>query len=532
MWLVLLWACEPGALVVVGDPNPATEIAPRTEMTVTLVESLPHRAPGVALLATLGADNRISVGGTVQAELWVDTDTVEDERYAFRYRILDAAHQPIYARSTSGPVIVRDFLEHYGEQTGYSILELFPLLGTFAVTVPLLEAGATVEFQIRDGAGEDGVGHYQTLGEYDLGKIIVDDLGVAVAAVDILHAGGPSENALDLVIVPDGYQQDELSQFAVDAALVADALLATSPLAEYPEMLNLYRIDVPSTESGASYDCQGTCEMRDTAFDSFFPLELVNRVIGANLRTTAVFQLDQWEVARAASNVPWDLVLVIVNTEHEGGFAVHYSTVTRSMSNLGTIAGHELFHVLGQLGDEYNSDECIRSESLGLPDNITDSPASPPWGHWISDETPLPTPSDDEYGDVVGAFESAYNCDDLYRPQQACLMRGSSTIPELCSVCEELVTRRIFRYADAATGAASAASENGAYHFEITVVHPDASVEWILDGEVFATGTTLELGPIDVPAGTHTLSGRATLDSAFVLEDQGDLSNQWEWEIR
>lgn len=509
-----------------SGPASDTEMTPRTDLDVIPVESVPQRAPGVVLLARLGADNRISVGGTVQAELWVDTDAADDERYAFRYRILDSAGVPIYARSTSGPVIVRDFLDYYGGSAGYDILELFPLLGTFAVTVPLLETGASVEFQIRDGEGE-----YSTVGEYNLGSIIADDTGVSPAAVTTLAAGGPPENALDLVILPDGYREHELAQFATDAQLVADALRDTSPLREYPEFLNLYRIDVPSLESGASYDCQGNCEMRDTAFDSFFPLELVNRIIGSDYRSTAVFQLDQWEVARVASNVPWDLVLVIVNTEHEGGFAVHYSTVTRGMSALGTIAGHELFHVLGQLGDEYNSDECIRSDSIGLPENITDTPESPPWAHWIDEQTPLPTPSDAAYNETVGAFQSAYNCDDLYRPQQSCLMRGSSTIPDLCAVCTELVTRRLFRYADPAEDAAVNVTETGEYRFEIMGVHPDASVEWRFDGDVLSTGDALQFPPADVSLGPHTLSGRVTLDSPFVLEDQGDLSNEWEWVI-
>ena len=516
------------ACVSSGATDDAVTIAPRTEMSVSSVDGLPQRAPGVVLLATLAADNSMTVGGTVQAELWVDLDQAGDSRYPFRYAVRDAAGQTLYQRTTSGPLIVREFLAYYGDLTGYQLLELFPLLGTFTVIVPLLENGATVEFQLRDDRGD-----YCTVGDYALADVVVDDIGVsaAVTGVEALHEGGDPDNALDIVIVPDGYQELELDNFVADAALVAGSLLDTSPLAEYRDTVNIHRVDVPSVESGASYDCEGNCEMRDTAFDSFFPLELVNRAIGSNYRTTAVFQLDQWEVARAASVVPWDIVLVIVNSEHDGGFAVHYSTVTNGMSNLGNIAGHELFHVLGQLGDEYNADDCIRSDALGLPANITDNPESPPWSHWIDDDTPLPTPDDNEYDEVVGAFESAYNCNDLYRPQQSCMMRGSSSTPDLCAVCAELVTRRIFRYADAALDATVTEDTPGQYRFELTGVREDASVEWTLDDDVVGRDDVLVLGLDDVPNGNHTVTGRATVESEFVLDDEGDLGTGWEWQV-
>lgn len=167
--------------------------------------------------------------------------------------------------------------------------------------VPLLEGATAVEFQLRQNDGS-----YTTVGEYDLGRVEEDDVGLSDAVSDnaLLHEGGDPEQVLDIVILPDGYQQSELAAFHRDAASVSRALLAQSPYSAWASQVNVHRVDVASAESGASYDCVGTCEWRDTAFVSVFPLEIVNRLFHTSYRTEAVFQRDQFAVARAASHVP------------------------------------------------------------------------------------------------------------------------------------------------------------------------------------------------------------------------------------
>lgn len=207
--------------------NPGTPAAPaRTTYTVAAADTLPQVAPGVVLLATLAADDTIEVSGSIVATLWEDIDGADDDRYAFRYRLLDESGTPLYTRSTSGPVIVREFLAYYGDSSGYDILGVFPELGSFAVQVPLLEGATTVEFQLRQ---DDGT--YATVGEYDLGRVEADDVGLSDTVSDtaLLHEGGDPAQVLDIVILPDGYQESELDAFHRDAASVSRALLAQSP---------------------------------------------------------------------------------------------------------------------------------------------------------------------------------------------------------------------------------------------------------------------------------------------------------------
>lgn len=476
----------------------------------TVVErvALAHRAPAVELLVELGADGFATVEGSVSGEYWVDLDAPEDDTWAFRYQVLDASDQVLYERSTPGPITVRDFLAYYSEETGYDILAVFPLLGRFPVVAPLLDGADRVRLQLR---GEDGT--YSNVGSYDLAEAGTDDQGTSDAVVgwETLYDAGPSENRLDVVIAGDGYTEDQLADYAQDALEVMDALLSKAPFSELTPYINVHRVDVVSAESGASYDCIDACRARDTAFGTVFPLNWVNSLLGTDYDTRSVFQLQQWEVARAVSVVPWDVVLVLSNSEKQGGMSVHFATATTGLDQLGQTSVHELGHALGHLGDEYMGDACILSDTL--PPNVTDDPESPPWSAWIEDETPLPTPERDQYEDVVGAFQGAMSCRELYRPMQTCLMEDSDG-GELCPPCAEQIVQQVLSFADPVDTLDWSQDEAG-LTFTLDAPIP-LLVEVYADDALLWSGSSEE--SVTVPA--EDLAGRAgqTLTLAATLE--------------
>ena len=143
-------------------------------------------------------------------------------------------------------------------------------------------------------------------------------------------------------------------------------------------------------ESGASFDCIDTCTFRDTAFGSIYPLSFINALSGSDYRSNMLFQEDQWAAARAASAVPWDLAVVLVNTPRSGGMAVHVATVGRDEDWPDT-ARHEFSHLLGLVGDEYETDACIVSDALGLPGNIARDPEDLPWDYWVAVDPDIQT---------------------------------------------------------------------------------------------------------------------------------------------
>ncbi len=481
----------------------------------------PPTVPGVVLLATLIGEEA-SVPGFVRADVSVDLDAPE-ERYPFRYQVLDAASDVLYARSLPGPVQVQEYLGYYSELAGFDLLALYPELGNFALIAPLIDGAEQLVMETR---GADGAWTEAGRWQYADLEGEGEPAGEAVVGWQTLWESGPPEGRLDIALVGDGYTEAELDSWREDADAVAAALLSGPPLSEYAGRINIHRIDVPSAESGASFDCVDECRFRDTAFGSVFPVAMANSILGTDYRSVAIFQRDQWAVARAVSAAPWDQVVVVANTQTIGGFSLHFATVTNGYPGWTDTAIHEHGHLLGLLGDEYVSDFCIVSEALGLPENITDDPLDPPWAHWIAPETPLPTP--DGWGEV-GAYEGAYNCEDLYRPAETCTMRGDDRAG-FCPVCSELLVRQLFRFTDPLEGVAVEEIQGG---WRLTPEGAlEASVAWTLDGEPLATtapGEALTVLPADYGAGEHLLEATATHSSPWVVEGGDDLEQRRAW---
>jgi hypothetical protein len=76
----------------------------------------------------------------------------------------------------------------------------------------------------------------------------------------------------NLVILGDGYRAGELAQFHTDASTFVDKMKATVPYGDLWRGINVYRIDVVSTDSGARDPkvCGGTGATPRTYFDASF----------------------------------------------------------------------------------------------------------------------------------------------------------------------------------------------------------------------------------------------------------------------
>jgi hypothetical protein len=505
-----------------SDTRDTSDTSTPVSPALAVADALPARAPGITLLAVQTSEGAVEVEGTVTGTQTVDLDDPADARDAFRYQVLDAAGAVIYERTTPGPAIVKAFLDYYGDATGYDVLALYPQLGTFAITVPLLDDGVSVRFQLRDTSGM-----YQDAGEWELARAEAEDVGLSdvVTGHETLWEGGPSDTRVDVVLVGDGYTAEQQGEWVEEAGELAEAILATEPFAARADLLNVHRVDAVSAESGVSYDCDG-CGFRDTAFGTIYPLGLVNALLGTDYRGSAVFQVEQHEVARAVSVVPWDFVVVVANTDAGGGMAVHYATVPSNGREWTKTGVHELAHVFGLLGDEYESYDCIVDPALGLPENIADTPEDLPWEAWVDPQTPLPTPEEDAFDDVVGAFAGAYNCPDLYRPARACLMNDHDD--PFCPVCTGLLARRFFRWVDPVDDVALASQPDGT-----VTLTPEGRVgwtgAWAVDGAVVSTDPTLTLDLAAYGAGDHTLALDATWPDPDVRGDASALGQRYTW---
>jgi hypothetical protein len=268
---------------------------------------------------------------------------------------------------------------------------------------------------------------------------------------------GPSIWKWDLVIMGDGYQANQMTQYANDVRQFVDTLSHTPPFDRLWSVINIHRVDVTSTDSGADDPtaCGGSGATARTYFDATFCADNKNqRVLGVNI-TTALDTAD-------AQVPPWNAAMVVVNSPIFGGSGRDVAIFSQVVG-AEEIALHELGHTGFGLADEY---EYFRGCDSGETDRNNHPPVEPAeanvtintdrntlkWRHLVAAATPIPTTSNadctkcDPQGspvpaDTVGLFEGAhyFHCG-AFRPEFNCRMRVSPfpSYP-FCAVCQERI---------------------------------------------------------------------------------------------
>lgn len=343
---------------------------------------------------------------------------------------------------------------------------------------------------------------------------------------------GSDDSHYVFVVLGDGYQASEISQFHDDAQRILGQVLNVSPWGEYASYVNAYWVDVVSNESGA--DNPNTGHFVDTALDATYWTAGIERLLTVN--TSKAF-------AAAMSAPTFDRVLVIVNDPKYGGSGGSLAVVSLA-SSAPEVAVHEIGHSFAGLADEYEDPYPGYPPGDWEP-NVTFQTSRPniKWNVWIEASTPLPTPETPAYASVVGVFEGArYLTTGIYRPKLDCKMRSLG--PPFCEVCTE--THVVSLYASPAitlvlgeTPDPSSTVEGAAgtpMDFSVTVRDPEThplGVEWLLDGVPQpgkAVGAfSLNTGGL---SGSHTLTARVNDTTALVRNDPYErLSEDVSWSL-
>jgi hypothetical protein len=331
-----------------------------------------------------------------------------------------------------------------------------------------------------------------------------------VLGVTQIVDSGPAAERWNLVILPDGYRATELDQFEQDAKAFADRLLATAPFDRLREAINVFRVDVSSTDAGADDPCATPPVSAATYFDAHFCDFGIPRLLSVDRMTALTV---------AAAQVPaFHRAIVIVNSTTYGGSGGPVAVYSRAQ-HADEVALHELGHSEFQLADEYDHlAACDAPEGHDVhppgepqPPNVTlDATARGKWRDLIAVSTPGPTTANADCSvcdpqpnpvaaDTIGTFEGAdhYHCG-AYRPAFDCRMRTLNR--PFCDVCQRVIERRLAPFLPAhnhvAVIAVDPASE-GAYL--------DAVAAWNF-GEAMdaALPTRRWLGSIIFPQGSAT----------------------------
>ena len=279
--------------------------------------------------------------------------------------------------------------------------------------------------------------------------------GTVLDTTQVVSSGSPN-NRWNLVLMSDGYRSTELAQYHQHVRDFIGALRATPPFDTHWGAINIYRVDVTSTDSGTDdpVNCAddppgttGSGASPRTYFDSTvcgFGTRRLLTVNTATAQTVALAEVPQYTRA-----------MVMVNTTLYGGsggnpvgvFSTGYTPAVEAHG----VAIHELGHTAFGLADEYGGCTPGQPNRYTGPEpeepnvtTITDR-ATTKWRHRIAATTALPTqsianctvcgvPASPVPAGTVGLFEDAYyaHCG-IYRPEYNCKMREAER--PFCAVC-------------------------------------------------------------------------------------------------
>jgi hypothetical protein len=263
---------------------------------------------------------------------------------------------------------------------------------------------------------------------------------------------GSSAQLWDLVILGDGYRESEMTKYHTDVQRFVEHLNATAPFNDIWCGVNIHRVDVASTDSGA--DEPATCgdgstgsgAIRATFFDSSFCVNNTRRLLAGNTATA---------LAVSNAQVPQgNATIVIINSPiygGAGGDVAWFSTHPDS----GEIGIHELGHSYFGLIDEYGDimNTFSGSEPIAPNATINTNRATIKWRSLILPATLLPTtrnPDCTQDGPAtspvpvgtVGAFEGAARAHcGAYRPEFDCKMRTLGS--QFCAVCQQRIRQLV-----------------------------------------------------------------------------------------
>lgn len=240
------------------------------------------------------------------------------------------------------------------------------------------------------------------------------------------------EDAFVLLVLGDGFTQNEQEKFFKEAKKTAEYLMETSPWDEFRDTIKIYALGVISNESGAKGDKavnqeQANQDQRDTYFGSSF-------WTGGMQRLLAISN----EGAKKARNLAdqylpaTDYNVVIVNATTYGGSGGDTCVASLNSESLEMML-HELGHTTAKLADEYFAGASYAREQPNM--TAESDPEKVRWSRFIGK-------------DGVGVYEYDNGGDGWYRPHQNCKMRFLGKQYAFCEVCKEQIRKTFCQGSD------------------------------------------------------------------------------------
>ena len=333
---------------------------------------------------------------------------------------------------------------------------------------------------------------------------------------------------IHLVVLGDGYREDQLSQFRGDVQNLITVMSEDPAVDLHLSAWNIHMIETASVDSGI--DDNVSEDLRDTVFNAgYFCLSIPRLICGDN---NAMFNIALDEYADL------DELVLLVNDPRYGGSG---GSVAIASSSAPEIALHEMGHSLAGLADEY-VDNAIPSITIaefdegGFPNvSSLQDPTLVPWHVWIDTENTIPSQDGDE---GVGIFQGGYyDADAFYRPTFNSRMRAfdrpfGPVNGEAWALSVYRETNPVSAFSPRTEEVFVAAGDTMAFSVQPIFGPEIQRVVWTLDGQLLAESINENELEVLLSTGEHILT-LSVNDLTGAIRQPGPHPGQflWRWDI-
>jgi len=219
-------------------------------------------------------------------------------------------------------------------------------------------------------------------------------------------ADGDSHNKLDIAFIGEAYTNQQFELFKQDFESFTNYFFDWEPYKSNKEKINIYGICPFSKEPGIDEPRKGI--YKSTVLQSTFNYFDSPRYILIE---------DNKTLRDIASQVPYDVIVVLVNTERYGGGGIlnQFAIYTKDENWEEQLFHHEFGHSFAGLADEYYTSGVSYEDfyPIGIEPvepNISRllDPENCKWKDLLSEDTEIPTPWGKEKFDSLNVQKSDY----------------------------------------------------------------------------------------------------------------------------
>ena len=251
--------------------------------------------------------------------------------------------------------------------------------------------------------------------------------------------------AVDIVLLPEGYTEEEMGKFVKDCDFFVKSLFDYAPYDRYRASFNIRGVMAASKESGCTEP--GDHVYRNTAMRfSYWTFDSERYCMST----------DNRDIRDLAGQVPYDQIYVLVNSKKYGGGGIYnfYCSSAVGNSYSSDIFIHEFGHGFAGLADEYYDDTTTYGDMYNNdlepwePNITTMVHFDAKWKDLVDKKTPIPTPREKKYENTIGVYEGGgYEPKGVYSPHMDCLMKTFQG-HVFCPVCQRAIERMIRYYSE------------------------------------------------------------------------------------